>query len=137
MNLLIFNYQQEWVIKVGLLIWSVYVFLLTVTRMSIAQNMLDSAHKRIIFYECWNNRFKVFLESEVAQSCPTLCNPMDCSPSGSSVHGIFQARVLEWIAISFSRESSRPRNRTQVSHIAGSHFTVWATREAQVFLKSH
>ena len=45
-------------------------------------------------------------ESEVAQSCPTLCNPMDCSLSGSSVHGIFQARVLEWIAISFSKGSS-------------------------------
>ena len=42
-------------------------------------------------------------ESEVAQSCPTLCNPMDCSPPGSSIHGIFQARVLEWVAISFSR----------------------------------
>ena len=41
-------------------------------------------------------------ESEVAQSCPTLCNPMDCSPPGSSVHGIFQARVLEWVAIAFS-----------------------------------
>ena len=47
--------------------------------------------------------------SEVAQSCRTLCNPMDCSLSGSSVHGIFQARVLEWIAISFSRGSSRTR----------------------------
>ena len=70
-------------------------------------------------------------ESEVAQSCPTLCNPMDCSLSGSSVHGIFQARVLEWIAISFSRGSSRPRNRTQVSHIAGRCFIIWATREAQ------
>ena len=45
-------------------------------------------------------------ESEVAQSCPTLCNPMDCSLLGSSVHGIFQARVLEWVAISFSRGSS-------------------------------
>ena len=45
-------------------------------------------------------------ESEVAQLCPTLCDPMDCSLSGSSVHGIFQARVLEWIAISFSRGSS-------------------------------
>ena len=63
-------------------------------------------------------------ESEVTQSCPTLCVPMDCSLSGSSVHGIFQARVLEWIAISFSRGSSRPRNRTQVSRIAGRHFTV-------------
>ena len=49
-------------------------------------------------------------ESEVAQSCPTLCDPMDCSLSGSSVHGIFQARVLEWIAISFSRGSSQPGN---------------------------
>ena len=69
-------------------------------------------------------------ESEVVRSCPTLCNPMDCSLSGSSVHGIFQARVLEWIAISFSRGFSRPRNRTRVSFIAGGRFTVWATREA-------
>ena len=45
-------------------------------------------------------------ESEVAQLCPTLCNPVDCSPPGSSVHGILQARILEWVAISFSRESS-------------------------------
>ena len=47
---------------------------------------------------------KVKSESEVAQSCPTLRNPMDCSPPGSSVHGIFQARVLEWVAIAFSEE---------------------------------
>ena len=45
-------------------------------------------------------------ESEVAQSCPALCDPVDCSPPCSSVHGIFQARVLEWVAISFSRGSS-------------------------------
>ena len=45
---------------------------------------------------------KVKSESEVAQSCPTLCDPMDCSPPGSSVHGIFQARVLEWGAVAFS-----------------------------------
>ena len=70
--------------------------------------------------------------SEVAQSCLTLCDPMDCSLSGFSVHGIFQARVLEWVAISLSRGSSRPRNRTQVSHIAGRHCTVWATRKIQV-----
>ena len=48
--------------------------------------------------------------SEVAQSCLTLCNPMDGSPPGSSVHGIFQARVLQWVAISFSRGSSHPRD---------------------------
>ena len=44
-----------------------------------------------------------------AQSCLTLCNPMNCSPPGSSVHGILQARILEWVAISFSRGSSQPR----------------------------
>ena len=56
-------------------------------------------------------------ESEVAQSCPTLFDPIDCSVPGSSVHEIFQALVLEWIAISFSRGSSHPRARTWVSHI--------------------
>ena len=69
-------------------------------------------------------------ESEVAQSCPTLFDPMDYSPPGSSVRGIFQAIVLEWFAISFSRGSSRPRDRTQVSCIVGRRFTVWATRES-------
>ena len=69
-------------------------------------------------------------ESEVTQLCPTLCDPMDCSPPGSSVHGIFQARVLEWIAISFARGSSWPRDRTRVSCTAGRCFTVWATRES-------
>ena len=68
-------------------------------------------------------------QSEVAQSCPTLCDPIDCSLPGSSVHGIFQAIVLEWVAISFSRGSSRPRARTRVSHTVNRRFTVWATRE--------
>ena len=65
----------------------------------------------------------------VAQSCPTLCDTMDCSLPGSSLHGIFQTRVLEWVAISFSRGSSWPRDRTGVSHIVGRYFIVWATRE--------
>ena len=51
------------------------------------------------------------VECEVAQSCPTLCDPMDCSLPGSSGHGIFQAIVLEWIAISFSKGSSQPRDK--------------------------
>ena len=66
---------------------------------------------------------------EVAQSCLTLCDPMDCSLSGFSVHGISQARVLEWIAISFFRGSSWPRDWTKVSHIVGRCFTILATRE--------
>ena len=67
--------------------------------------------------------------SEVAQSCPNLCNPMDCRLPGSSAHGIFQTRVLEWVAISFSRVSSQPRDWTQVSRVAGRRFTIWATKE--------
>ena len=60
--------------------------------------------------------------SEVAQSCPALCDPVDRSPPGSSVHGISQARTLEWFAIPFSRGSSQPGDRTQVSCIAGGFF---------------
>ena len=67
--------------------------------------------------------------NEIAQSCPILCDPIDCSLPGSSVHGIFQAIVLEWIAISFSRGSSQPRARARVSRILDRRFTVWATRE--------
>ena len=62
--------------------------------------------------------------NEVSQSCPTLCDHMNCSLPHSSIHGIFQARVLEWVAISFSRGSSQPRDRTQVSLIVGRCFTV-------------
>ena len=63
----------------------------------------------------------------VAQSCPTLCNPMDHRPPGSSVHGILQTRILEWVVTAFSRGSSWPRDWTQLSCIAGGFFTVWAT----------
>ena len=65
-----------------------------------------------------------------AQLCLTLCDPMDCSTPGSSVHGISQARALESVAISSSRGSSQPRDRTQVSCIAGRFFIIWDTREA-------
>ena len=67
----------------------------------------------------------------VTQSCPTRCDSMDYSPPGSSCHGILQARILEWVAISFSRGSSWPRDSTRVSCAAGKFFTVWATREAR------
>ena len=72
----------------------------------------------------WALRPRKKKQSEVAQLCPTLCDPMDCSLPGSSIHGILQARVLEWVAISFSRASSRPRDGTQVSRIAGRCFTI-------------
>ena len=66
----------------------------------------------------------------VTQSCLTLCDPRDCSLPGSSIHEISQARILEWIAISISWGSSWPRDWTQVSHLAGRLFTVWAIRES-------
>ena len=55
--------------------------------------------------------------AKLLQSCPTLCNPMDCSPLGSSVHGTLQARILEWVAIPSSRGSSPPRDQTRVSYL--------------------
>ena len=78
----------------------------------------------------WKWMFKVntLLKVKVAQLCPTICNPMDYT-----VHGILQARILEWVAFPFSRGSSQPRDQTQVSHIAGRFFTSWATRETQEY----
>ena len=67
----------------------------------------------------------------VAQSCPALWDPMDYSLPGSFFHGIIQARILEWVAILFSRGSPQPRDRTQVYRITGGFFTNWATREDQ------
>ena len=75
-------------------------------------------------------------ECLVTKLRPTLCNPMDCSLRGSSVHGILQARILKWVAISSSRGPSQPRDPTWVSWIAGGFFTNWATREAQYSTRS-
>ena len=69
---------------------------------------------------------KKWSEVKVAQSCLTLCDPMDYR-----VHEILQARILEWLAVPFSRGSSQPINQTQLSHIAGRFFTDWATRPAE------
>ena len=72
-----------------------------------------------VFYEFWKAERRWYLIDRnqvlkvlAAQSCLTLCNPMDCSPPGSSVYGILQARILEWVAISYFKGSSQPRDRT-------------------------
>ena len=77
---------------------------------------------RLIVCTSWSQKLKssclfsfLCAQCSVAQLCPTLRNPMDCSPPGSSVHGVSQERILEWIAISFSMRSSQPRDRTCVS----------------------
>ena len=86
--------------------------------------MIPFLHASKSFSQSLTARMKV--KVNVAQLCLTLCYPMDCT-----VHGILQARMLEWAAVPFSRGSSQPRNTTQISHFAGGFFTSWATREAQ------
>ena len=80
----------------------------------------------------------IFLKMLVARLCLTLGDPMDCSLPGSSVHGILQARILEWVAIPFSRVPSWPRDQSPISCTAGRFFTVWAKRETpHIFLWEH
>ena len=79
------------------------------------------------FFTNWPIKVKV----KVAQSCPTLCDPID-----HTVHEILQARILEWVAVPFSRGFSQPRDWTQVSHIAGRFFTKWAIREVNASLNT-
>ena len=77
------------------------------------------------------------LKCSVAQQCPTLCNPMDCSPPNSSVHGISQARILEWVAISFPKESSDPGIEPaspQPPALGGMFFVISASWEAPCYL---
>ena len=80
----------------------------------------------------WSVSMKVKVKS---LSRVRLCDPMDCSLPGSSVHGIFQAIELEWVGISFSRGSSQPRDRTRVSHIVGRCFTIWISTGWGNFIK--
>ena len=94
---------------------------------TLAEGIIHLFAKNMLFQNyvsSYTKKVKVKLLSHVR-----LCNLMNCSLPESSVHGIFQARVLEWVAISFSRVSSRPRDRAWVSHIVGRCFTVRVTRE--------
>ena len=76
----------------------------------------------------------VCMHAQTFQLCPTLCNPIDCSPPGSSILGILQARILEWVSLPSSRGSSWPRNWTHISCVAGRLFTHWANWESHLSL---
>ena len=81
--------------------------------------MISSALQKYCITVCVCVCVCVCMKVKVVQSCLTLCDPM-----GYTVHGIFQAKILEWVAIPFSRGSSKPRDQTQVSHITGRFFTI-------------
>ena len=110
-----------------------FVFYWDLARVSSSDGLLNSS-----YWRCKSRCFFFFLKLScfccccclVAQLCLTLCNPMDCCPPGSSLHGISQARILEWVAISFSRGSSQPRNQTPISCIGGQILHHGATRYA-------
>ena len=140
------RYCVEWE-KWGHSVWVLYMKFKTMQTMVIELRLMVPFGRRVVLTRrgpLWGGFWYAILhlsrgrgsvsvkesESEVAQSCPTLCDPMYYSLVGSSVRGIFQARVLEWVAISFSRGSSQPRDCIRVSHIAGRCFTIWTTREA-------
>ena len=95
----------------------------------------DSGILTCPFFFLWRRKFKSFNERSIEDLHSSWCQcltlrPLDCSLPGSSVHGIFQVRILEWVGIPFSRGSSQPRNWTQISCNVGRFFTIWATREA-------
>ena len=85
------------------------------------------------YAEIYTYTISVYVYVKSLQSCPTLCNPTDCSLPGSSVHGILQARTVEWVAMPSSRGSSQPRDQTSISHLpalAGGFFTTNTIWEA-------
>ena len=98
-----------------------------------ACSVLQSPGMLLISTDAWAPAHTICKHAKLLHSCLTLCNPMDCSPPGSSVHGILQARILQWVAISFSRGASRPRDRNCVSYVSCSYFSVliWTSLEAQ------
>ena len=110
-------------------LYQTYITILERTWQMRGSYMIPQPYHTYCLYFCMISLLES--ESDIAQSCLTLCDPMDCSLPGFSVHGIFQARVLEWAAISFSRGSSWPRDGTWVSCIGD----IWATRET-LYIKS-
>ena len=106
--------------------WLCLIFLYRRNELIHSQAVFDTAHRRLCYRTCDRplNSITVRLKAKEKSlsPVPTLCDTMDRTLPASSVHGIFQARRLEWVAVSFSRGSSRPTDQTRVSHIVGTHF---------------
>ena len=124
----------SWDADIFILAWIGFYNELKMGTDSLALPSIDypAVESEMLLMTCLTNKVVVL----VAQSYPTLCDPMDCGLPGSSVHGILQARILEWIAIPFSRGSFWPRDLTWVSCIAGRSFTIWATGKSHIAASS-
>ena len=109
---------------------SFYLFIFKVDVWLIYNVVLILLYSKVIQLYTHTHTHREKLKMKAAQSCLTLCDPMDCRLPGSSVHGILQARILEWVVVPISRGSSLPRDQNGVSCIAGGFFTSWAAREA-------
>ena len=129
-------WKRQWFVLFGITVCKWICLILALASTSTTIYRLSKCY---VYYRVWlSNIFiaKVMMKVKVVkvlatQLCPTLCDSMDWSVEGSSVHGIYQARMLEWIAMSPSRGSSQLRAWPCVSRIAGRLFTIWATRETQ------
>ena len=111
-------------------VWRAAVYRVQSIRHDLATNQMTTKILRMWYININYYNERVWVCVLVAQSCPTLCNSMNCSPPDSFDHRILQPRILEWVAIPFSRGSSQSSDRTRVSCMAGRFFTIWATREA-------
>ena len=119
----------------GVLIWSNAIITLE-GRVGMDEGWVEPSNMQGLWLPVLRGLFifyTSFVVVLIAQACLTLWDPVDCSPPGSPVHGILQARILEWVAMTSSRGSSQPRDWTQVSCIAGRFFTIWTTREALLY----
>ena len=128
--------EDTWPLLITDRIWTEIKVSLTVDNYN--TNINVNPRFRLTYLDAWMYKRRWLLLNKgkwkakviVAQSCPALCDPVDCSPPGSAVHGALQARILERAVIPFSRGSTPPRDWTRVPHTAGRLFTIWATREA-------
>ena len=102
-------------------------FLFWACELSVRRKGPEPPHAEAGRGQVTENSGRFWLKCLVAQLCLILCDLMDCSLPGSSAHGILQARILEWVVISFSRGSFQPKDQTRISYIAGRFFTIWAT----------
>ena len=129
------NFSDELPYKVWHILDQVWLLFFLFTRMVYRGHSFHHAVSHCVYHSLCCVCVCVCVCVLVAQSCLTLCDPIDCSPPDFSVHGILQTSVLEWIAIPFSRGTSQPRDWTLVSCVSCTLFTIWAIGKSLMLLE--